>query len=149
MKRLHVHVRVADLIESVNFYTTLFGSTPTVQKSDYAKWMLDDPRVNFAISNRGVKTGVDHLGIQAEDAAELADLKQRLDQATLPSRSEENANCCYAESNKHWTVDPQGIAWESFHTLANIPIYGTDTAPQAASACCAPGVAATESCGKS
>lgn len=140
MKRLHVHVRVANIPESVNFYTTLFGTWPTVQKPDYAKWMLDDPRVNFAISNRGVEVGLDHLGIQTEDADELAELKQRLEQAALPTRSEENANCCYAESDKHWTVDPQGIAWESFHTLAKIPMFGTDRAEQSKSACCVPSV---------
>lgn len=137
MKRLHVHVSVASLSESVGFYTALFGIAPSVHKSDYAKWMLDDPRVNFAISNHGAKVGLDHLGIQAENSSELDELKQRLEQASLPSRTETGTNCCYAKSDKHWTVDPQGIAWESFQTLENIPTFGKVTA-KSDNACCAP-----------
>lgn len=137
MKRLHVHVSVANLVESVGFYTALFGTAPSVQKSDYAKWVIDDPRVHFAISNRGAAAGLDHLGIQAENETELIELKQRLEQAALPSRTEIGTSCCYAKSDKHWTVDPTGIAWESFHTLENIPTFGKE-AVEAKGACCAP-----------
>ncbi len=142
MKRLHVHIAVDDLVQSVRFYSALFAQRPSVEKPDYAKWALEDPRVNFAISRRGRKAGLDHLGIQVENDGELAEVHARLKAAALPVASQEGAACCYAKSNKHWTVDPQGIAWESFHTLDSVPVYGEDrsTASQAAndaSACCA------------
>lgn len=138
MKRLHVHLSVDNLAQSIGFYTALFGTAPCVHKPDYAKWVIDDPRVNFAVSNRGSRTGLDHLGIQAESEAELSEMKQRFEQAAVPSRTETGSNCCYAKSDKHWTVDPQGIAWEAFHTLESIPTFGKETAQQSGSACCAP-----------
>jgi hypothetical protein len=140
MKRLHVHVAVNDIKQSVRFYSALFHADPTVSKPDYAKWMLDDPRVNFAISTRGAKAGLDHLGIQAEDAAELEELGSRLAQADVSVNARKGASCCYAKSDKYWTLDPQGIAWESFHTLDSVPVYGADTeisAGNGKAACCA------------
>jgi catechol 2,3-dioxygenase-like lactoylglutathione lyase family enzyme len=145
MKRFHVHVAVHDLQKSVRFYSALFGTAPTVKKDDYAKWMLEDPRVNFAISTRASKQGLDHLGIQAEDGAELEELGSRLAQADVSVQAQKGASCCYARSDKYWTIDPQGIAWESFHTLDNVPLYGQDNRPteepSVKSACCVPGVA--------
>jgi catechol 2,3-dioxygenase-like lactoylglutathione lyase family enzyme len=145
MKRLHVHVAVHDLQQSIRFYSALFAAEPAVKKDDYAKWMLDDPRVNFAISQRSSKAGVDHLGIQAENGAELEDLGSRLAQADVAVTAQKGASCCYAKSDKYWTIDPQGIAWESFHTLDSVPMYGQDTRSRAAesknagkAACCAP-----------
>ena len=136
MKRLHVHLRVTDLDASIRFYSGLFAAAPTVVKADYAKWMLDDPRVNFAISSRSNTAGLDHLGIQVESEAELAEMNQRLEAAHLPKQSQLGTACCYARSDKHWTVDPQGIAWESYHTLDSAPTFaGNDTGD---SACCAP-----------
>ena len=142
MKRLHVHVAVHDLQQSIRFYSALFAAEPAVKKDDYAKWMLDDPRVNFAISTRGGKAGLDHLGIQAENGAELEDLGIRLAQADVAVAAQKGAACCYAKSDKYWTIDPQGIAWESFHTLDSVPMYGQETRPSseaqaATSACCA------------
>jgi len=144
MKRLHVHVGVTDLSASLRFYSALFAAEPTVLKDDYAKWQLDDPRVNFAISTRGKAGGLDHLGIQAEDDAELKEIAARLAQAEVATMTQTNASCCYAKSDKVWTRDPQGIAWESFHTLDSIPVFGADTASAALerkAACCAPAVA--------
>lgn len=144
MKRFHVHVVVPELGESVRFYSGLFGAPPTVQKDDYAKWMLDDPRINFAISTRGSQPGVDHLGFQVDDASELAELKTRAEAADMALLDEGETTCCYARSDKHWITDPQGIAWEHFHSLANIPVFREDQQDAAAaegSACCAPRVA--------
>ena len=141
MKRLHVHVAVRDLQQSIRFYSTLFAAQPTVTKEDYAKWQLDDPRVNFAISTRGKNAGLDHLGIQAENDAELEEIGSRLAQADVALTPQKGASCCYAKSDKYWTLDPQGIAWESFHTLDSVPVFGEDTAARTAerkSACCAP-----------
>lgn len=145
MKRLHVHVAVHDIQQSVRFYSALFAAQPTVTKHDYAKWMLDDPRVNFAISTRGRKAGLDHLGIQAENGEELEEIGTRLAQADVSVLPQKDASCCYAKSDKYWTIDPQGIAWESFHTLDSVPVYGSDTRTQAAhpkakAACCAPAI---------
>ncbi|WP_454719927.1 MULTISPECIES: ArsI/CadI family heavy metal resistance metalloenzyme [Cupriavidus] len=139
MKRFHVHVAVDDLSASIRYYTALFAAEPAVVKDDYAKWALDDPRVNFAISSRAGKPGVDHLGIQVETDAELAEMQARLASAGLPMQSQSATNCCYATSDKHWSVDPQGIAWESFHTLGSAPTYGEsrDRGAEAA-ACCTP-----------
>ena len=134
MKRLHVHVAVHDLEKSIRFYSALFAAQPAVKKDDYAKWMLDDPRVNFAISTRGKKAGLDHLGIQAENVAELEEIGSRLAQADVSLLPQKGASCCYAKSDKYWTLDPQGIAWESFHTLDTVPMYGSDTKEKA---CCA------------
>lgn len=144
MKRLHIHVSVDELSTSVRFYNALFGAEPTVLKHDYAKWMLDDPRVNFAISQRGAPAGLDHLGIQAENGDELAELKQRIDAAGMAALTEAGTTCCYARSDKHWVQDPSGIAWETYHTLDSAPTY--NDAPQAVAAnpdsCCAPAPAA-------
>ena len=140
MKRLHVHVAVDDLEQSIRFYATLFAAEPTVTKSDYAKWMLTDPRVNFAISARGREhAGLDHLGIQVEDEAELVEVQGRLKCAEGPVLDEGLTTCCYAKSDKYWTIDPQGVAWESFHTLDSAPTYGQDTRKQpeeTGAACC-------------
>ena len=145
MKRLHVHVAVHDLQQSIRFYSALFAAEPAVKKDDYAKWMLDDPRVNFAISTRSSKAGLDHLGIQAENGTELEDIGVRLAQADVAITAQKGASCCYAKSDKYWTIDPQGIAWESFHTLDSVPVYGQDTRSRAAetknagkAACCGP-----------
>jgi len=123
MKRLHVHLAVENLQQNIEFYSTMFGSKPTIQHEDYAKWMLDDPRVNFAISNRSAKIGLDHLGIQAEDDQELQGIKECLDATQAPIETQEEASCCYVKSDKHWVTDPQGIAWESFHSLNDIPTF--------------------------
>jgi catechol 2,3-dioxygenase-like lactoylglutathione lyase family enzyme len=141
MKRLHVHVAVQDLQQSIRFYSALFAAAPVVTKEDYAKWMLDDPRVNFAISTRAGKAGVDHLGIQAESEGELVELGSRLVQADVAVTEQRGATCCYAKSDKYWTLDPQGIAWESFHTLESTPVYGRETGAREVShqaVCCAP-----------
>jgi catechol 2,3-dioxygenase-like lactoylglutathione lyase family enzyme len=128
MKRFHVHVAVEDLNKSVAFYSELFGMRPTVERPDYAKWMIDDPRVNFAISSRGHQPGVNHLGFQAEDSVELAELGARADRASGAAVLKETAvECCYAKGNKYWVVDPQGLAWEHFQTLGEVPIFGQDT----------------------
>lgn len=145
MKRFHVHVAVRDIQQSIRFYSALFAAQPTVTKHDYAKWMLDDPRVNFAISKRGAKTGVDHLGIQAENAAELEAIGSQLAQADVSTLNQKGASCCYAKSDKYWTLDPQGVAWESFHTLGTAPVYGGDGQAKVAErakkgACCAPAI---------
>ena len=126
MKRFHVHVGVRDLQQSIRFYSAMFAAAPTVRKPDYAKWMLDDPRVNFAISTRAEKAGLDHLGIQAEDDAELEEIGSRLAQADVSLLPQKGTSCCYAKSDKYWTLDPQGIAWESFHSLDSVPVYGED-----------------------
>ncbi|MDE2598417.1 MAG: VOC family protein [Rhodocyclaceae bacterium] len=140
MKRMHVHIRVADLAHNIRFYSALFNAEPTVVKDDYAKWMIEDPRLNFAISTRTDEVGVDHLGFQVDTEDELHEMESRLARAELPIATEEGAACCYAKSNKHWTIDPQGIAWESYHTLHDIPTFNQkEEAPQQdASACCAP-----------
>jgi catechol 2,3-dioxygenase-like lactoylglutathione lyase family enzyme len=127
MKRFHVHLRVQDLDQSIGFYSRLFAAEPTRHETDYAKWMLEDPPVNFAISTRGGAVGIDHLGIQAGSAEELATLKARArsaDEAAAPTLEDEGATtCCYARSEKHWVTDPQGVAWEHFQTLADIPVF--------------------------
>jgi len=139
MKRFHVHVHVADLDQSVGFYSKMFGAQPARQESDYAKWMLEDPPLNFAISARGGPVGVDHLGIQTDTAEELSLLKERAQSADLALLDTGEGTCCYARSEKHWITDPQGVAWEHFHTLGNIPVFREerDQAP-AAAACCPP-----------
>lgn len=126
MKRMHIHVAVRDLKASVQFYSTLFGVAPTVLKADYAKWMLDDPRINFAISMRGREAGLDHLGIQVESAEELQAVSERLREAKHPLVEQPQANCCYARSDKAWSVDPQGIAWETFLSQGESAVYGCD-----------------------
>ncbi|EEA02471.1 Glyoxalase/bleomycin resistance protein/dioxygenase [Burkholderia sp. H160] len=141
MKRFHIHVHVDDLGKSVAFYSKLFAAEPTRVESDYAKWMLDDPRINFAISTRGSAAGVDHLGFQVDDAAELAELKARAEAADMALLDDGETTCCYARSDKHWITDPQGIAWEHFHSLENIPVFSEGKqkeVPTESSACCAP-----------
>jgi len=139
MKRFHVHVNVDDLEASIGFYRVLFGVEPSVIESDYAKWMLDDPRVNFAISQRGRTAGIDHLGLQAEDEGELADLGTRLRAADALTLAEQGTVCCYARSDKFWAEDPQGVRWESFRTLGRATTYtqGEDAGGKAAP-CCGP-----------
>lgn len=138
MKRLHVHVTVEDLARSNQFYTTLFGTPPSVVKDDYAKWMLDDPKVNFAISARGGRAGVDHLGIQVDEGPELAELAGRLKAAGETTFDQDAATCCYARSDKAWVSDPSGLRWETFHTFGEATSYGEDDVPamDTASACC-------------
>ena len=147
MKRLHVHLSVENLSDSIRFYSTLFAATPSVTKSDYAKWMLDDPRVNFAISERGSAPGINHLGVQVESSSELSEMQHRIERLQVKFTEQTDAACCYAKSDKYWVNDPQGIAWESFHTLDSIPVYGetdvpnADGAPSAspeATSCCVP-----------
>ena len=126
MKRFHVHVSVRDIDESVRFYSSLFAAAPSVHERDYAKWMIDDPRVNFAISTRSGTPGVDHLGIQAENADELVELGARLDAAGQAVVPEAGAECCHARSDKFWSEDPQGTRWEAFHTVGRIASYHGD-----------------------
>ena len=136
MKRFHVHAHVEDLAKSIDFYAKLFGAAPTRVESDYAKWMIDDPRINFAISTRGGKPGVDHLGIQTDSEEELAELKAQAEAADFALHDSGETSCCYARSDKYWIVDPQGIAWEQFHTLRDIPTFSGSAQPAAAPACC-------------
>src|SRR5436190_5058913 len=138
MKRFHVHAHVDDLKASVAFYSKLFAAEPTRLESDYAKWMIEDPRINFAISTRGGKPGVDHLGIQTDTAEELAALKAQAEAADLTLQDVGETTCCYARSDKHWVTDPQGIAWEHFRTLDSIATFSRSSAgvPQEGAACC-------------
>jgi catechol 2,3-dioxygenase-like lactoylglutathione lyase family enzyme len=146
MKRFHVHLGVADLASSIRFYSDLFGVPPTIEKPDYAKWMLDDPRVNFAISDRGARAGLNHLGLQADSADELAGIRKRFVAADAESvYDERNVTCCYARGDKHWTRDPQGVAWEAFHTLDDVPVFGDDAQPDESAATTA-GTSATRCC---
>lgn len=138
MKRFHVHVNVANLESSIRFYNTLFGAEPSVVKADYAKWMLDDPHINFAISQRGHQLGVDHLGLQAEDNAELADIGQRLQSADAVALAEKNTSCCYAHSDKYWAEDPQGVRWESFFTHGVATTYNSAPQEGEGGSCCGP-----------
>ena len=140
MKRLHLHVSVDDLAASVRFYETLFNAPPTVLHGDYAKWMLDDPRVNFAISARARAAGIDHIGIQTDTTEELGALAARLKAAGTETFDQESTTCCYAKSDKSWVRDPSGIRWETFHTFGDATSYGEDESlPEpGAGACCAP-----------
>ena len=141
MKRFHVHLHVDDLDRNIAFYSKLFASDPARREADYAKWMLQDPPVNFAISSRGHAVGIDHLGIQADSAEELDVLKARAAAADLALRDEGETTCCYARSEKHWISDPQGVAWEHFHTLGSIPLFNEAPAVGSAhaAACCPTG----------
>ena len=142
MKRLHLHVSVPDLARSISFYETLFGAAPSVVKADYAKWMLDDPRVNFAISQRDRAPGLDHVGIQVDSRGDLATLSARLKAAGETTFDQEATTCCYAKSDKSWVSDPAGLRWETFHTFGEATQYGEDeihpapATPAAASAAC-------------
>ena len=157
MKRFHVHVAVDDLDRGIAFYSKLFGAQPTVQKSDYAKWMVDDPRINFAISSRGGTPGVNHLGFQLDSDEEFRAMHEQLAAADAGLVEEVGANCCYAKSDKYWVTDPAGVAWETYHTLGSIPMFGGEardaccagetTSAMAESACCTPqNVAASDCC---
>lgn len=150
MNRLHLHVSVEDLAQSIRFYETLFGAPPSVVKDDYAKWMLEDPRVNLAISQRGRPAGIDHVGVQAETPAELAAIAARLKAAGEKVFDEEAATCCYARSDKHWVSDPSGLRWETFFTFGEATTYGeapADAAQTAApTACCGAPAAAAPAC---
>src|ERR1700687_668204 len=144
MKRFHVHVSVDDIAQSIRFYSTLFGTEPSRVEADYAKWMLEDPQVNFAISTRRRPVGVDHLGFQVESAEELRGMHAKLTAADARLIQEDGQACCYARSDKYGVTDPTGIAWETFHTLGSIPVYGEDTpvsqiaAAPTKTACCVP-----------
>lgn len=149
MKRFHVHVGVEDLQRSIRFYSGMFGSPPTVQKEDYAKWMIDEPRLNFAISQRGGHVGINHLGLQVDSAEELAAIRERFAAADSAVLDEPAASCCYAKSDKHWVSDPQGIAWEGYRSMGEIRYFdhdepqpatatGCGSAGATAGACCAP-----------
>jgi catechol 2,3-dioxygenase-like lactoylglutathione lyase family enzyme len=150
MKRFHVHVGVSDLDRSISFYSTLFGAQPTVTKSDYAKWMLEDPRINFAISNRcGATKGIEHIGLQVEDQAELSEVYSLLQSADAPVMEEAAATCCYAKSEKSWIADPDGVVWEAFLTEGESTVYGESpdfaglaSANAAENACCTPAMPA-------
>jgi len=144
MKRFHVHVIVQDLDANVRFYSALFGTPPAVLKEDYAKWLVEDPRLNFAISRQGSKPGVDHLGVQVESEAELTALREQAAAAELGVVDQKNTVCCYARSDKYWVTDAQGVAWETFHTLESVPVYGEGLRPGSV-ACCdaAPAVASS------
>ena len=144
MKRFHVHVAVPDLPKSIRFYSTMFGAEPAVVKPDYAKWMLDDPRVNFAISQRGSGSGINHLGFQVDSDAELSELHARLAAADAGVVEEKNVSCCYAKSDKYWITDPAGVPWESFHSLGTVPFYNGDSAEASKGGCCAPKEGAKE-----
>ena len=147
MKRLHVHLAVEDLEKNIAFYSAVFASEPVVRKSNYAKWELEDPRVNFAVSTRAGSPGLDHLGVQADSAGELGEIESRLAGVDAPVTEQTGTSCCYARSDKYWIQDPQGIAWESFHTLDSIPTFteaGTACgrpdadAPAPEAGCCVP-----------
>lgn len=138
MKRVHLHVSVDNITKSIGFYSNLFGASPTVEKPDYAKWMLEDPFVNFAISKRGAAPGLDHIGIQVESDAELSEIKERLEKAELSLVTEEGTTCCYAKSDKHWVQDPSGIAWETYRTLDSAPTFSGQESTEPSAACCIP-----------
>jgi hypothetical protein len=142
MKRLHIHVSVNDLSESIRFYTAMFGNTaPAVLKNDYCKWMLQDPPLNFAISQRGAPPGIDHVGIQVDSSEELAEMNQRFAAADVPVEHQIGTTCCYSKSDKAWTVDPQGVAWETFRTLEQAPLFGRShvrAGRDATATCCSP-----------
>lgn len=151
MKRLHVHVSVEDIAQSIRFYSALFAAEPAITKPDYAKWMLDDPRVNFAISTRSGKTGLDHLGIQVETPDELHEVYERLQHADRPVLVEGATTCCYAKSEKSWITDPQGLSWETFLTFGESTLYGDSDDPgqvrTTSGACCTPETPQDACCG--
>jgi len=150
MKRMHIHVGVDSLSQSIRFYTALFGADPVKTRDDYAKWMLDDPRINFAISTRADHKGVDHLGVQVDEDGELEDLRERVKQAGLSLFSEGETVCCYARSEKSWLEDPSGVAWEAFKTMEDVQVFSGNRIPEAAAtgddACCAPKSAGSACC---
>ena len=146
MKRFHIHISVKDLDKNIQFYSQVFNAEPSVVKNDYAKWALDDPALNFAISTRSDNVGLDHVGIQTDSGDELAGLRTQLETAGIKGVAQENATCCYTRSDKYWVQDPQGIAWETFHSLESVPVFSeqpianpSETEPNKG-ACCAPGL---------
>lgn len=143
MKRMHIHVGVKNIEDSIRFYSALFGAQPVKTKPDYAKWMLEDPRLNFAISTRAAHVGVDHLGIQVDDGAELNALRDQLSKANLTTHSDGETTCCYAKSEKSWVEDPSGIAWEAYHTMEDAQIFSE---AEAEGACCTPETKGTPGC---
>ena len=146
MKRFHIHVGVKDLEKSIQFYSTLFGEKPVKQKEDYAKWMLEDPRLNFAISTRSQEQGVDHLGIQVENPDELSEITERLKNADLGIYDEGETTCCYAQSNKAWVQDPSGIAWEAYQNMGDVEVF-SEKSESDDSDCCVPDESDTDCCG--
>lgn len=138
MNRLHIHIAVEELQQSIRFYSALFGTGPSVAKADYAKWDLEDPAVNFTISSRGRKAGLDHVGIQTDSDDALRAIRQRLEAADIAGRAQTDTACCYAKSDKYWSIDPQGIAWETFHTLDSIPTFNEQDEEPAVQGCCVP-----------
>jgi catechol 2,3-dioxygenase-like lactoylglutathione lyase family enzyme len=139
MKRMHIHVGVERLDESIRFYNALFGAEPVKTRDDYAKWMLEDPRVNFAISTRAAKTGIDHLGVQVEEDSELEELRARLKSAEMSVFDEGETLCCYARSDKSWVQDPAGIAWEAYKTMEDVQFFDSAEPPESAATCSPPG----------
>ena len=147
MKRFHIHISVEDLNKNITFYSQLFNAEPTVLKQDYAKWALDDPSINFAISNRAGKVGLDHVGIQTDTDEELSNLRHQLETAGIKGIAQNETTCCYTRSDKYWIQDPQGIAWETFHSLESVPVFGETQANVNEGACCVPGLSeASSSC---
>ena len=146
MKRFHVHLHVQDLQASIAFYSRLFSAQPARIEIDYAKWMLEDPRVNFAISTRGSKPGLDHLGFQVDSTEELIEMKAAAERADMTMLDEGETTCCYARSDNHWITDPQGVAWEQFHTLGDIPVFNEVSQPAPGAACCAPAKPTATAC---
>lgn len=138
MKRFHVHVAVKDLQESIRFYSAIFGASPSVEQKDYAKWMIEDPRINFAISTRGHQPGVNHLGFQVESNEALTAMRGQLENADASLVEQSGTACCYARSDKYWITDPSGIAWETFHSLGTVPVFGEDAPADKQEACCIP-----------
>lgn len=144
MKRFHIHIAVSNLADSIRFYNALFGTKPVKEKSDYAKWMLEDPRINFAISTRAGKHGVEHLGIQVDDAAELETLRKQFSEANISTHSNGETTCCYAKSEKSWVNDPNGIAWETYHTMEDAQFFSGEKVTE--SSCCMPEKSTETSC---
>jgi len=138
MKTMHIHIGVNELSESIGFYSTIFGSKPTIEREGYAKWKLDEPKINFAISLRDGDCGMNHLGLQVDSEDELQKIAQRLQEAEINYSKQEGSSCCHSHSNKHWALDPQGIPWESFHTLSETAIFGGNTNSEELSSCCIP-----------
>jgi len=145
MKRFHLHISVEDLNKNVQFYSQLFNADPTILKEDYAKWAVDDPALNFAISTHSSKTGLDHVGIQTETDDELRTLRNQLETAGMEGVAQDNTACCYAKSDKYWVQDPQGIAWETFHSLESVPVFSDKDVDDKHSGCCIPSSAESNS----
>ena len=137
MKRMHIHVGVESLDQSIKFYNSLFGAEPVKTKFDYAKWMLEDPRINFAISTRSGKVGVDHLGLQVDEASELEAMRERFSSADMAVFDEGETVCCYARSDKSWVQDPTGIVWEAYEAMQDVQLFSSDE-PALGEACCTP-----------